>query len=369
MARSLEHDPTLEPRATSDGLSSRITILAITQVALIVLLLVFDLIVWDPAQLPLTLALIVPLLIATGVLYLLRSTRYAELAVYIDLTLGVLLLAIADPISQILVGDTWALFQLVPPIAILILRKPRTAIIMVVITAVLLLASALVLMTGLMPAVIILPQAALIRGLAYQVLVLIMLAFVVNRISAGEQRALAQSARARRLLHEELAATRLLAEEKELLNARLVQQLAELSERDQQISRQQDKEARLQQTIQTLSNPVIPIFEGIILMPLVGVIQAERAEQLQRGLLQGIEHHQARIAILDVTGVAIIDREAALAILQAATAARLIGAQPMLVGIRPEVAQTLVGLGIDLQQLTTQANLQAGVTNAIKLLS
>jgi anti-anti-sigma factor len=125
-----------------------------------------------------------------------------------------------------------------------------------------------------------------------------------------------------------------------------------------------DARETLEKTIQELSSPVLPVLEGILVMPLIGVIDSERADQLVTSLLGAIEQHRARIVILDVTGVPLIDTQVARVLIQAADSARLLGAEPILVGIRPELAQIIVGLGLDLSSLTTRADLQSGIRYA-----
>jgi anti-anti-sigma factor len=101
-------------------------------------------------------------------------------------------------------------------------------------------------------------------------------------------------------------------------------------------------------------------------MPLVGGIDSARAALLMDSLLGAIERQRARTVILDVTGVPLVDTHVAQVLLRAAAAARLLGAEPVLVGLRPELAQTIVGLGVDLSGLTTQADLQSGVRYAMR---
>jgi anti-anti-sigma regulatory factor/HAMP domain-containing protein len=120
----------------------------------------------------------------------------------------------------------------------------------------------------------------------------------------------------------------------------------------------------LEKTIQELSSPVLPVLDGVLVMPLIGVIDSERAALLVTALLSAIEQHSARIVLLDVTGVPLVDTQVARVLLQAADAARLLGAEPILVGIRPELAQTIVGLGLDLSSLRTQSDLQSGIRYA-----
>lgn len=114
-----------------------------------------------------------------------------------------------------------------------------------------------------------------------------------------------------------------------------------------------------------LSTPLIPISEGVVVMPLIGSIDEVRARQIMETLLSGISRSQARTAILDITGVATVDHDVAHALLQAARAARMLGAQIVLTGIRPEVAQTLVSLGTHLEGIVTRGTLQSGIAFAL----
>jgi len=114
-----------------------------------------------------------------------------------------------------------------------------------------------------------------------------------------------------------------------------------------------------------LGSPVIPLAEGIIAMPLIGIIDSERAQQLRMALLDGVAAHRARVAIIDITGVPLVDTMVAGTLLQAAKGIRLLGAEPVLTGIRAEVAQTIVSLGLDLTGVVTRATLQEGLTYAI----
>jgi rsbT co-antagonist protein RsbR len=101
-------------------------------------------------------------------------------------------------------------------------------------------------------------------------------------------------------------------------------------------------------------------------MPLVGLIDEERAELLTSTLLAAIERERARCVIMDVTGVPLVDTAVAGALLQAGAAARLLGAETVLVGIRPELAQTIVSLGVSLDDLVTRNNLEAGLRYAME---
>ncbi len=122
-------------------------------------------------------------------------------------------------------------------------------------------------------------------------------------------------------------------------------------------------------TLRELSSPVIPVFQGIIVLPLIGNIDTHRAAQILEGLLAGIERYRAQVVLMDVTGVPIVDTSVANHLLKAAQAARLLGAETVLVGVRPEVALTMVQLGVDHRGLITRADLQSGIEYAFARLN
>lgn len=118
--------------------------------------------------------------------------------------------------------------------------------------------------------------------------------------------------------------------------------------------------------IQELSAPIIPIYEGVLVLPLIGTIDSQRAGMIIATLLESIISQNARIVLLDITGVPLVDTQVAHHLLQAAHAVRLLGAVLVLVGIRPEIAQTIVHLGVNLSDIVTRANLQAGFAYALE---
>ncbi|HEY0607861.1 MAG TPA: STAS domain-containing protein [Herpetosiphonaceae bacterium] len=118
--------------------------------------------------------------------------------------------------------------------------------------------------------------------------------------------------------------------------------------------------------VQELSSPVIPIYEGILVLPLIGAIDSRRAGEIMEHLLDSITALHADLVLLDVTGVPVIDTSVANYLIQTTQAVRLLGAQVILVGIRPEIAQTMVQLGIDLQTVVALANLQSGLEYALE---
>jgi len=120
--------------------------------------------------------------------------------------------------------------------------------------------------------------------------------------------------------------------------------------------------------IQELSTPVIPISDAILIMPLIGAIDSGRAQQIMEAMLEAIVQHSARYLIVDISGMAVIDTTIAHHLIQAARAVQLVGARVLLVGINPEIAQTLVGLGVDFGTLATHATMQSGFEYAQKQL-
>jgi PAS domain S-box-containing protein len=129
----------------------------------------------------------------------------------------------------------------------------------------------------------------------------------------------------------------------------------------------QEETIRAQQaTLEELSTPLIPITDTIVVMPLIGAVDSRRAQQVLETLLEGIAHTKAEVTILDITGVSVVDTQVANALVRAAQAVKLLGAQVMLTGIRPEVAQTLVGLGVDLSMIITRSSLQSGIALAMQ---
>jgi rsbT co-antagonist protein RsbR len=123
--------------------------------------------------------------------------------------------------------------------------------------------------------------------------------------------------------------------------------------------------AAQQAALRELSTPIIPLTDQVVAMPLIGTIDSSRAQQVIETLLEGVTATRATTAILDITGVQVVDTQVANALLRAAQAVKLLGAQVVLTGIRPEVAQTLVGLGLDMSTIVTRSSLQSGISFAL----
>lgn len=125
--------------------------------------------------------------------------------------------------------------------------------------------------------------------------------------------------------------------------------------------------ARLGELLKSVSTPVIPVSKGVVLLPLVGSLDEQRASEALTTLLELVERNRVRVAIIDVTGLPIIDTAVARTLLQAVRAVQLLGAETLIAGIRPEVAETLVALDIDLSELHSTSNLQNALMRALRV--
>jgi rsbT co-antagonist protein RsbR len=124
--------------------------------------------------------------------------------------------------------------------------------------------------------------------------------------------------------------------------------------------------ARQSKEILEISTPVVQVWEGVIVAPLIGMLDTERAQQFMERLLTRVVETRSSVALVDITGVPLIDTRTAQHLLEAIAAVRLLGAQVVLTGVRPTIAQTLVHLGIDLEGIVTRSSLEAGLRFAME---
>jgi rsbT co-antagonist protein RsbR len=123
-----------------------------------------------------------------------------------------------------------------------------------------------------------------------------------------------------------------------------------------------------QEAIRELSTPVLQVRERLLILPIIGVLDAARARQLTEQLLGAIQSNRARLVVIDITGVATVDMTVANHLVQTVEAARLMGASAIITGVSSKIAQTLVDLGVDLSMMHTVGDLQGGLEEAERLL-
>jgi rsbT co-antagonist protein RsbR len=123
-----------------------------------------------------------------------------------------------------------------------------------------------------------------------------------------------------------------------------------------------------QEAIRELSTPVLQVRERLLILPIIGVIDPHRARQLTEQLLRGIRTNRAKVVVIDITGVAAMDATVANHLVQTVEASRLLGATTIVTGLSPEIAQTLVTIGVDLGKMNTVGDLQGGIEQAERLL-
>lgn len=150
------------------------------------------------------------------------------------------------------------------------------------------------------------------------------------------------------------------------MTEQLQHQMEEIRQEKQTTAELQQEIIRSQESLlHELSTPLFPLADQVVAMPLIGTIDTIRAEQMMQTLLHGVSEHKARIAILDITGVSVVDTQVASALIRTAQSVRLLGTQVVLTGIRADVAQTLVHIGADLRDIVTHGTFQDGIAYAL----
>jgi rsbT co-antagonist protein RsbR len=134
-----------------------------------------------------------------------------------------------------------------------------------------------------------------------------------------------------------------------------------VEERERVIRQQED-------SLRELSTPVLQVRERLLILPIIGVLDKERAQQLTEQLLGGIRTHRARVVVIDITGVPDVDEAVADHLVRMVDASRLMGAGVIITGLSSEIAQTLVTIGVDLDKMNTVGDLQGGIEEAERLL-
>ncbi len=143
---------------------------------------------------------------------------------------------------------------------------------------------------------------------------------------------------------------------------KLTRNLSERKEAEDRIKRQ------AQEILEMATVPIVQVWKGIVLVPLIGTLDSARTQQLMERLLDRVTETESPVAVIDITGVPTIDTQTAQHLLETVSAVRLLGADVILTGVRPVIAQTLVHIGVDLSTISTRSSLAAGLQTALELL-
>jgi rsbT co-antagonist protein RsbR len=139
-----------------------------------------------------------------------------------------------------------------------------------------------------------------------------------------------------------------------------------LSDLKKQIEKNAELIERQRETIQTLSTPVITIWDGILTLPVIGVVDSRRTEEMMESLLTRVVETQSKSVIIDITGVDVVDTKTADHFLKMVKAVRLLGADCIITGISPDIAQTITNIGVDMSNIKTLRSLDQGLQEALK---
>ncbi|MEI8166109.1 MAG: cache domain-containing protein [Chloroflexales bacterium] len=186
---------------------------------------------------------------------------------------------------------------------------------------------------------------------------IIVLAAATKRISAGDT-----SGQVALTRHDELGA---LQHDFNQMVENLRAQHAAISERTEELQTSLDRQRDLLETVAQLSSPLLPVWDGVVVLPIVGHVDAQRGAALTSALIEGVAHRRARVAILDVTGLATMNDEVVGILLRAAQAIELLGTHAMLAGVSAAFAQRIVANPVDLSTLESYRDLQSAIERAI----
>jgi rsbT co-antagonist protein RsbR len=161
----------------------------------------------------------------------------------------------------------------------------------------------------------------------------------------------------------------------ERLEERVEERTAELKRANERLQQEFAERQRAEETIQhqaeeilEIATPVVQVWDGVVVAPLIGTFDRPRTQQFMERLLKGIVETDSAVALIDITGVPFIDTQTAQYLIKAISAVRLMGAQVILTGMRPAIALSLVDLGIDLSGVLTTASLSTGLRVALEML-
>ncbi len=323
----------------SKELATRIYLLALIETGVFLIIMLFGLLfLQQNLQTILSLAFVACTVLAS-LMYVLRTSRYVELALYTNLVGIAILIALIEPLSGSISGITWVLYQLWPPIATLVMRRPRASIILAGCTIALFLVAGLLPTLGLVPATLSIPREVLLVELGLHIITLVGMTAAITLIGMRERQSLD---------------TALHAQEQFETQARILVHTNKALEKTNNILFHKNTEQdRMQNLIAMLETPTITLADGILFAPIVGSLDQQRARNLTTKLLHEVHDRHIRHTLLDITGVTAIDAQVARALIQMTESLRLLGCSITITGISSQVAATITELDITLDGITT----------------
>lgn len=346
-----------------DDLTFRIRLFAILLGLLVLFAFSVALLAYGPSSLisvgSVTILLII--LVDTVILYLLADSPYARINLYITLCLIVVLLGFVDFVTGTLSGAMWVLFQLTPPIAVLVLREARAVLIMIAVSLPVLLIVGSLEIVGIIPVTLLASPEALMFNLSLQAIIMVVLGFIMHSISKREITMFQDLFAARQDANQQLQRVNQLLEKQQGLNAELAESMRKMRESQEQLKYEQELQSDLRRTISLLAAPVVPVLPNVVVIPLVGFFDQERLQALVDTILTGIKQHDVHTVVLDMTGMQSMDESLARTLLSIIAMMRLLGSKTVVVGIAPEGAEALVSLGVDLKEIEAMPTLQEAI--------
>jgi len=142
--------------------------------------------------------------------------------------------------------------------------------------------------------------------------------------------------------------------------------IADIESQIETIQRQQNTQAAMENLVRQLQTPILQLWDDVLALPVIGMVDSRRSQDMMETLLQEIVHHRSKYVIIDITGVEIVDTRTADHFVKVMKSAELLGTRCVMTGIRPAVAQTLVELGVDLSSIRTLRNLEEGLRDCLR---
>lgn len=354
-----------------EGLAERIRILAISIASVAIFTWVFTQIVLSsliPGTAFSQFMLALVALLAAAFLYLSASTRYARICAYVTFCICIGVLAFITSASRIQAGGSWVLFQIIPPLAGLTLREKYASVGIALVSMVVLITTYSLQVTGVFVVNLMLPISLLNYNLSMQIGTLACLSIMTEIMVHKELLALQQTRQAQAETSLQLQRVNELLIEQKRLNNDLEQSLIAIKARDKQLAEEQSQRRELHRTIASMSAPIVPIMEGVAVVPLVGSFDQERLVELEKVVIKGIEKEQIKTPIIDTTGISSVHAQFGQALVGLVRTCQRYTSQVIVVGQTSLVQETARYItDAKLSNIQVIGNLQEAIRYVISL--